>query len=48
MRGVYSVPIENLDTDAFYKELAHKTDILGILGQILNLSDEKEMVEEGE
>ena len=48
MRGVYIDQSEQVDNDVFYREISQKTQLLATLGQILNLPDESEKIEEGE
>ena len=42
LAGIYIQPEEEVSSDALYSELAHKTNLLEILGQILQLEDESE------
>ena len=47
MRGVYIQESDGYTSDAFYSELAHKTNLLEILGQVLQMLDNSDDIEQG-
>ena len=39
LQGAYIQPIDEVSSDVLYSELAHKTNLLEILGQVLQMED---------